>query len=355
MLTLTLSLSISKFAPSSRPNPSNNSTRRKSSQSSSIDAQTISTYDSNGDHNNGLYRNYQQAWENLRFAAPGSQPKSSGTGGGGGISLITAHVSTGPSVGLKNYAAPAAMLHPNHPMVGQLHGHRNLAMSNNSSASSSQSSSTLGGSGAAGSGGADPLLGHQQHHHGSHLHQHHQQQLDEDDEDEQGVISADEVANYHPHSHHHLHHDNNSNHHHHHHHHHHLQARHVAVSNQSEGFRDSNELTINADTATGGGGHGAVGRRLYSNNSIGRSVAATNRRSLGNMSTASGGQQANNLASSSQHQRLVSSSTSSTSTRSSRASPHSDEHSLDQLAYGNSWHQPGVSQDPASGRPNMRY
>lgn len=34
---------------------------------SSIDAQTISTFDSSGDQS-GFYRNYQQAWENLRFA-----------------------------------------------------------------------------------------------------------------------------------------------------------------------------------------------------------------------------------------------------------------------------------------------
>lgn len=33
---------------------------------SSIDAQTISTVDSTGDQS-GFYRNYQQAWENLRF------------------------------------------------------------------------------------------------------------------------------------------------------------------------------------------------------------------------------------------------------------------------------------------------
>ena len=44
--------------------------RLKSSRSS-IDAQTISTFDSSGDQS-GFYRNYQQAWENLRFA--GSSP-----------------------------------------------------------------------------------------------------------------------------------------------------------------------------------------------------------------------------------------------------------------------------------------
>ena len=40
--------------------------RLKNSRSS-IDAQTISTFDSSGDQS-GFYRNYQQAWENLRFA-----------------------------------------------------------------------------------------------------------------------------------------------------------------------------------------------------------------------------------------------------------------------------------------------
>lgn len=39
--------------------------------SSSLDAQTISTLDSNSDQN-GFYRNYQKAWENLKFTAANS-------------------------------------------------------------------------------------------------------------------------------------------------------------------------------------------------------------------------------------------------------------------------------------------
>lgn len=41
----------------------------------SIDAQTISTFDSSGDQS-GFYRNYQQAWENLRFAGHSASPSS---------------------------------------------------------------------------------------------------------------------------------------------------------------------------------------------------------------------------------------------------------------------------------------
>jgi len=41
--------------------------RRLKNSRSSIDAQTISTFDSTGDQS-GFYRNYQQAWENLRYA-----------------------------------------------------------------------------------------------------------------------------------------------------------------------------------------------------------------------------------------------------------------------------------------------
>ena len=43
------------------------SKNRLKNSRSSIDAQTISTFDSSGDQS-GFYRNYQQAWENLRFA-----------------------------------------------------------------------------------------------------------------------------------------------------------------------------------------------------------------------------------------------------------------------------------------------
>jgi len=42
------------------------------SSRSSIDSNTISTFDS-GDQS-GFYRNYQQAWENLRFAGGSSSP-----------------------------------------------------------------------------------------------------------------------------------------------------------------------------------------------------------------------------------------------------------------------------------------
>jgi hypothetical protein len=41
--------------------------RRYKSSSSSMDSQTISTLDSNSDQN-GFYRNYQKAWENLKYA-----------------------------------------------------------------------------------------------------------------------------------------------------------------------------------------------------------------------------------------------------------------------------------------------
>lgn len=49
--------------------------RLKNSRSS-IDAQTISTFDSSGD-NSGFYRNYQQAWENLKFTGHSSSYKPS--------------------------------------------------------------------------------------------------------------------------------------------------------------------------------------------------------------------------------------------------------------------------------------
>lgn len=252
-----------------------------------------------------------------------------------------------------------------------------------SSASSSQSNSSLGGGGAPGSGGGDPLLGHQ--HLGSHMHHqhsmshhhHHNHHLDdedededdvhrihEDDEDEQGVISADE-ANYLPSA-------NRPGHHHAHHAHHH----HLSVINQSgEGFRDSNELTINADTAlmsnmsdvntnnqlqsTGSSGNLAARRRLYSTNSIGRSMASVvaNRRSMGNMSGSAGQHHVHPTSATGggQHQRLVSSSTSSTSTHSSRASPPStDDHSLDRLAYGNNWQATSTGAEAASTTGNKQ-
>lgn len=58
------------FIPSLLP-----SHRLKNSRSS-IDAQTISTFDSSGD-NSGFYRNYQQAWENLKFTGHSSSYKPS--------------------------------------------------------------------------------------------------------------------------------------------------------------------------------------------------------------------------------------------------------------------------------------
>lgn len=352
--------------------------RRKSSHSSSIDAQTISTYDSNNEHN-GLYRNYQQAWENLRFATPNSQPKSSGNAE---VSLM-AHAGVAPAVGLKNFTTnaglhqqahllhhPHHMHHSQHPANGAS-GHHNLAMSGSTSSGSSQSSSLGGGGTGAGAlSGADPLLrGH--HHHHLHGHHHvpgtshhlingsrrnldvttHHHDVDDDDDDdnasEQGVLSTDEI-NY-------------------------RSGNEQQVA--GEGFRDTNELTINADTVVnhrnGGNGGGQSGstashqqtpgrRRLYSGNSIGRSMAAAvaseQRLSVGSVEQVANGEQSrrhhsnhhhhhhhhshhsHHLNGSSQDQRLVSSSTPSTSTRSSRASPPSDEHSLDQLAYGNSWH-----------------
>lgn len=235
----------------------------------------------------------------------------------------------GAVVGLKTLSSPAnnvALIHHMHHAAA-LQGQHNLGMINGST-SSSQSSSSLGGH----NGGVDPLirdhhshhhhhsgLGHNHHHHHHHHHRRsmHRHQQDEDDvlSDEQGVLSSDE-ANYQRHSHHHHH-----------------------GSQLNEGFRDSNELTINADTVLNGAGStttttatgSGVRRRIYSTNgSIGR-AAASNRISA-NLSLAE------HQANSGQHQRLVSASTPSTSTRSSRASPPSDDHSLDQLAYGNSWH-----------------
>lgn len=400
---------------------------RKSSHSSSIDAQTISTYDSNGEHN-GLYRNYQQAWENLRFTTPSSQPKSSGTGPE--VGLMTAHVNVAPSGAMKNFAAPNMSMvnHGHHLHHGRhLHGHHNLAM--NGSTSSSQSSSSLGDAVGAGNLSGDPPLlrghhghshhllhshpGHHHQHarHSSHIvvndraihsHQHHHDDDNDDDDDDgdimsdQGVMSGEGVVDYRGGggraS------DGNA----------------TGIDQQvivGEGFRDSNELTINADTVfnngRANGQANAARHRLYSTNSIGRSMAASNplnHRLSANLSTASietasqqqqqqqqGSNQHNHhhhhhhhghhhgsSSGSSQHQRLVSSSTPSTSTRSSRASPPSDDHSLEQLAYGNSWHQnvgsnigqsnnqqdsssnnnsagSGASILGASGRANMRY
>lgn len=160
--------------------------------------------------------------------------------------------------------------------------------------------------------------------------------------DEQGVLSSDE-ANYTSQ------HSNRLSAHHRRHHH------HQQLEQLNEGFRDSNELTINADTVLNGGStttsvvqqlagnQAAVRRRIYSvnNGSMGRATAASNRISSGNLSLAE--LHHSQQASAHQHQRLVSSSTPSTSTRSSRASPPSDDHSLDRLAYGNSWH-PNSSQ-----------
>lgn len=358
--------------------------RRKSSHSSSIDAQTISTYDSNNEHN-GLYRNYQQAWENLRFATPNSQPKSSGNAE---VSLI-AHAGVGPAVGLKNFSTGAGLhqqthllhhpLHPHHmhhPANAAVGGHHNLAMSGSTSSGSSHSSSLGDGANGTGAlGGADPLLRQSHQHHLHHHHApgtshhlvgrrnmdvatHHHNVVDDDDDEnasEQGVLSTDEI-NY----------RSSSN------------EQQVA----GEGFRDTNELTINADTVVnhraiqaGSTSQQAPGRRrLYSGNSIGRSMAAgaEQRHSVGSGEPSANPQEhtrryhhhhhhhhshhSHHLAGgSSQDQRLVSSSTPSTSTRSSRASPPSDEHSLDQLAYGNSWHpnqQAANQQDSATSSSN---
>jgi len=315
----------------------------------------------------------------LRFATPASQPKlSGGNGAGSGMAasgLITAHVSGGPSVGLKNYASPSVVMHHHHHqthraslVVGPAgQGHQNLAMSSGSasSASCSSNSSSLGGP-AAGSGGSDPLLGmvhlsqfpvgtkQQQHRMGQlmerhcqqeasgvhgHQHEHDHEDDDEDeDDDEQGVISADE-ATYLPR---------------------HFQAGHHHRLNEEEGFRDTNELTINADTAALPSGAGAGRRRLFpagtaatgqQHNSMGRSsmAKAVNRRSLGVMgqhvesslhenSSTHHHHHHNHHHHDQQSQRLVvTSSNSSNSTRSSRASPPSDDQSLDRLAYGNNW------------------
>jgi len=53
--------------------------RRLKNSRSSIDAQTISTFDSSGDHS-GFYRNYQQAWENLRYTGHSAAYKPNGNG-----------------------------------------------------------------------------------------------------------------------------------------------------------------------------------------------------------------------------------------------------------------------------------
>lgn len=289
----------------------------------------------------------------MRFATPNSQPKLSGHAGehlgSGGV-----HLPQGPALGLKNFAPSAAMLHHSHGLhhASLLHGHHNLAMTSGegtSGSSSSDSGSSVGGGG-------------RHHHNHGHGHSHHQNQhqhhgadrrrsvnmqqhriVDEDEDDygldedggEQGVLSSDEAANY-------LHRSGGG-----------------GGEHANEGFRDSNELTINADTAlvANRAGQSTARRRIYSTNSIGRaglaSVSQTNRLSTGNISqqqqplmgshhhhhhhhhrhqpTGGGGS-----AGSSQHQRLVSSSTPSESTRSSRASPPSgDDQSLDRLAYGN--------------------
>ncbi|RWS10699.1 sushi: von Willebrand factor type A: EGF and pentraxin domain-containing protein 1-like protein [Dinothrombium tinctorium] len=50
--------------------------RRLKNSRNSIDAQTISTFDSSGDQN-GFYRNYQQAWENLRYTGHSATYKPS--------------------------------------------------------------------------------------------------------------------------------------------------------------------------------------------------------------------------------------------------------------------------------------
>lgn len=308
-----------------------NGARRKSGHSSAIDAQTISTYDSNGEHN-GLYRNYQQAWENLRFASPNSQPKSSGTPG---VSLMGAHVVAGPAVGLKNFASPVSMAVGHHHLhqAHLLHGHHNIAMSGSSGASSSQSSSLNGSGGSGGgntSGGADPLL--RNHHHGHHHHHHrqssrvghiqHEVEVDEDElelESERGVLSSDETSAV-------------------------IKAQYGRSGEQpgisGEGFRDTNELTINADTAmmtaSQSGQNGGRRSRLYSVNSMSRERLSANlSESRLQVSRNHNHHGLHHHHSSSQHQRLVS--TPSDSTRSSRASPPSDDQSLDRLAYGNNW------------------
>jgi len=229
-----------------------------------------------------------------------------------------AHVNPGPAVGLKNFAPSNATLlhhghHMHHPHL--MHGHHNLAMSNGSTTSSQ--SSSLGGLGAGGLGGGDPLLRNHRAAHSLHQHHHHHHRrnpsgappLDEGELDtdcgEQGVLSSDET-NY------------------------------GQEQQAGEGYREANELTINADTVVNGGQSAAHRRNLYSANSIGRAnrlSAASNSQHHAHHHRA-----ANGSTGSSQHQRLVSSSTPSTSTRSSRASPPSDDQSLEQLAYGNNWH-----------------
>lgn len=296
-----------------------------------IDAQTISTYDSNQEHN-GLYRNYQHAWENLRFSAPGSQPKSSGGGGGGGGLGHLQATAGGPTtamMALKNYTSPnVAVLHHAHPIhtsASAVH-HQLGASSASTSSSSSHSSSSVNNSG-----GDDPLLGnrHQAHHyhhthaaataaavaagHHHHRHQlaaatarhHHEEPEDDDDDEDHGVVTEDELGPY-PSSataSHQMHamgagrmHQRRSH--------------HDASSNghMNEGFRDSNELTINADTASMGGGRSLA-------------AVASNRR-----------QSASGVVN---NQRL--SASSSSTARSSGDSP--DE--LDRLAYGNNWPSSG--------------
>lgn len=157
-----------------------------------------------------------------------------------------------------------------------------------------------------------------------------------------------------------------------------------------EGFRDTNELTINNDTTTAfmNGDESLSGRsnrlRVYSsahgNTSMAHLAPASgNIRRPVSTTSANNGQHHNhhhhhhhrhsrrhshhhnsnanvnhaltqqvnnnnNNNTSGQHQRLVSSSTSSTSTHSSRASlPSDDNNSLDRLAYGSQWIGPKQS------------
>lgn len=368
--------------------------RRKNGHSPSIDAQTICTFDSNGaENNNGFYRNYQQAWENLRFAtAPGVQPKSSGSHHLNGLQQ-------------QQMLSQASALH--HPslksltesMLGQqqLH-HAHLMASGLVLGGGSSQSSSLGGSGGAGSGsgsGNDPLLHHLQHSRSSQnissaLHQQQQynnlqttssQQLrtaqrrslqliaannsaqqqnqmstlcsdQDEDDDEQGVLSADESVAMHRRQYRlststsGLHHQ------------HHLTA--PGSNNQyqfvhtNEGFRDSNELTVGPDTRSVNTNN--RGSRIFSvvqNGPFSGAAGALHGTTPAtNVSSNNGAAQhhrrhpSSQGSGASQHQRLVASSTTtttsspSTSTRSSRASPqHSDDVDLDRLAYGNNWQQ----------------
>lgn len=275
-------------------------------------------------------------------------------------------------------ATPRAFKAINGQPINQLH-HAHLVTSSinaanglNSSVGSSQSSS-IGGSG--GSGGADPLI-HQSNSHQLRAAQRRSLQLEyqrargeeglaSEDDEEQGVLSADESTAIHRRNYRlmngaELHHNHTHSH---------------SYAHSNEGFRDSNELTVGPDMRPASSSN--RNSRLYSISSNGHIARGQSNISVNNQDTTVATSRhssrphshshshhhhhhhSRNHSGSGQHQRLVSSSTATTtsspsnSTRSSRASPQSDDHDLERLAYGNNWQSNGPNNNTANPSANQ--